>query len=129
MPEEQEETKDTGLTMHRKMTLDFGDETLIKDRNTDQGDYEPSSAKKRPKADEGISDDGSRSMLTVETELMMPLTATECLVAKDKASVAETSSVSELVLVKKNSANNHVAEYVEELIANCLNASAYETDL
>lgn len=68
-------------------------------------------------------------MLTVETELMMPLAATECLVAKDKASAVETSSVSELAVVKKNSADKHVAEYVEELIADCLNASAYETNL
>ena len=64
-------------------------------------------------------------MLTVETEVMMPLAATECLVVKDKASAVETSSVSELALVKKNSATNYVTEYVEELLANCQTASAY----
>lgn len=131
--EDQEETKDLqSLTMRRKMTIDFAeksDETKNDDRNAN-GNDNAIKVHKKTKFDE-ISD-ASRSQLTMETEFMVPLAATECLQetprSYQKSAIVEIEAEKDLHEDKVETEINH---YVNELLNSCLQNSTqgYMTNL
>mmetsp|Transcript_18429 Transcript_18429/g.24741 ORF Transcript_18429/g.24741 Transcript_18429/m.24741 type:complete len:114 (-) Transcript_18429:1056-1397(-) len=71
--QDQDETKEKNQSLQRKMTLDLGGEAAARPKNVA---VESPGVNETPKETES---DGSRSMLTTETEVMVPLAAVECL--------------------------------------------------
>lgn len=82
--------------------------------------------------------DGSRSQLTVETELMVPLAATECLPSAKAGTLSGSSrkeSLQEAPVLNADISigdekgtllhKDEAAEYVDELMALCFSAQTY----
>ena len=98
----QEETKQSpGLK--RRMTIDYAENSNTsaekKKKQQEQANYEEivdsvmlKKAKGQEEDDIDDDDDNSRSQLTVETEKMVPLAATDCLLSKS-ASIASSSQI------------------------------------
>ena len=112
----------------RKMTIDFGEKANSPDRNNDRDDGNKSRILERENSCVSKLSEGTRSLLTVETEQMEPLAATECIPSTARSSTDHHIKASASPARKDSASASKKSDVaVDDIVASCFSAKAYQT--